>query len=123
MTTLRNNQLVTKTVGHVLGPRQEHAPADPRLARLGETVDIDADTRIRMARAIGRARASTLQDFEAGRRPEIEGLIGSVIELADRAGVPVPTIRHVAALLTARARSLGLLEPDRPASGAAAGAA
>lgn len=92
-------------------------------AAYGAPVDVDADTRIRMARAIGRARASTLQDFEAGRRPEIEGLIGSVIELADRAGVPVPTIRHVAALLTARARFLGLLEPDRPASGAAAGAA
>lgn len=88
-------------------------------AACGAPVDIDADARIRMARAIGRARPSTLQDFEAGRRPEIEGLIGSVIELADQAGVPVPTIRHVAALLTARARSLGLLEalPAVPAAG------
>ena len=78
-------------------------------AAYGVTVEGDARQRIERARVIGRARSSTLQDFEAGRRPEIEGLVGSVIELAGRAGVAVPTIRHLAALLNARARHLGLI--------------
>jgi 2-dehydropantoate 2-reductase len=78
-------------------------------AAYGIGIAMSTEARIDMARKIGRTRLSTLQDFEAGRRPEIEGLMGSVIELADRAKVPVPTIRNMAALLTARARHLGLV--------------
>jgi 2-dehydropantoate 2-reductase len=70
---------------------------------------IPTEARIEAARAIGSARPSTLQDFELGRRPEVEGLMGSVLELADRLKVPVPTIRQIHALLCARARHLGLL--------------
>ncbi len=76
---------------------------------LGVETGIDTETRITMARTIGRARLSTLQDFEKGRRPELEGLLGSVIELAARVHQPVPTIEHVAALTYARARALGLI--------------
>ncbi len=78
-------------------------------AALGTTVRVDTEQRVQMARSIGRSRPSTLQDFEAGRRPELEGLLDAVIELAAETGVPVPTIRHVAALTWARARQLGLV--------------
>ena len=89
-------------------------------AAYGVRIDMSTEARIDMARSIGQARLSTLQDIEAGRRPEIEGLMGSVIELADRKKIPVPTTRHLAALLTARARQLGLIAPlqsGSPASG------
>ncbi|MEZ5728617.1 MAG: 2-dehydropantoate 2-reductase [Burkholderiaceae bacterium] len=76
---------------------------------LGVPLSVGVERRIEMAREIGPARLSTLQDFEAGRRPELEGLLDAVIELAQRAGVDVPTIRQVAALARARARTLGLL--------------
>lgn len=78
-------------------------------AAWGVPIDMDFETRIEMARSIGAAKLSMLQDFDAGRRPEIEGIIGSVIELAQRADIEVPALRHVRALVTARARVLGLL--------------
>lgn len=78
-------------------------------AAVGVPLAIDVRQRLDMARTIGAARPSTLQDFEAGRRPELEGLVGAVIELADRAGLAVPTMRHVYSLALARARHLGLM--------------
>ncbi len=72
--------------------------------------DITADRRIEMAGKIGAIRPSTLQDFEAGRRPELEGLMGCVIELAEWGNVAVPTMRNVYALAVAKARHAGLLD-------------
>jgi 2-dehydropantoate 2-reductase len=81
-------------------------------AALGVHTGISTEQRIDMARSIGRARLSTLQDFEKHRCPELEGLLGSVIEVAQWVNVPVPTVRHVAALLYAKARGLGLIGAD-----------
>jgi 2-dehydropantoate 2-reductase len=78
-------------------------------AKMGISLTIDADARIAMARALGPVRTSTLQDFDAGRRPELDALVGAVIELAQWHQVPVPALRHVHALAQGRARSLGLL--------------
>jgi 2-dehydropantoate 2-reductase len=77
-------------------------------AALGVPLQIDADARIEMARGLGGARISTLQDFEAHRQPELGALVGAVIELADRHGVSVPMLRQVYTLAVARARTLGL---------------
>jgi 2-dehydropantoate 2-reductase len=44
-----------------------------------------------------------LEDVEAGRPLEVEGLLGVVVELAETLGVPVPASRTVYAL----ARGLG----------------
>ncbi len=71
--------------------------------------DITVDRRIEMAGKIGAVRPSTLQDFEAGRRPELEGLLGCVIELAEWGGIPVATMRNIYALAIAKARHEGLL--------------
>ena len=76
----------------------------------GLNPDITVDRRIEMAGKIGAIRPSTLQDFEAGRRPELEGLMGCVIELAEWGKVPVPTMRSIYALAMAKARSQRLLD-------------
>ena len=81
-------------------------------AAMGITIPVTTAQRIESARSIGPVRLSTLQDFDAGRRPELEGLLESVIELAQWTGVAVPTIRQIAALLRAKARSQGLLRHD-----------
>jgi 2-dehydropantoate 2-reductase len=78
-------------------------------AAMGIPLTIDADARIAMARALGPVRTSTLQDFDAGRRPELDALVGAVIELAQWHQVPVPALRHVHALAQGRAHALGLL--------------
>ncbi len=75
---------------------------------MGVAVAIDADARIAMARSLGPVRTSTLQDFEAGRPPELDALVGAVIELAQWYQVPVPALRQVHALAQAKARALGL---------------
>jgi 2-dehydropantoate 2-reductase len=49
----------------------------------------------------GATPSSTLQDRIAGRRPEHEGLLGPVVALGRRHGVPTPLTRAVLALLDA----------------------
>jgi 2-dehydropantoate 2-reductase len=75
----------------------------------GISVPMSAEQRIDLARQLGRAKISMLQDFEAGRPPEIDAIVGSVLELADLAGISAPTVRLVDALVRARAVHLGLL--------------
>ena len=45
---------------------------------------------------------------EAGRPLEIDPLVGTVLELADRLDIPAPALRHVSALLKLQAETLGL---------------
>jgi 2-dehydropantoate 2-reductase len=78
-------------------------------AAMGIPLTIDADARIAMARSLGSVRTSTLQDFDAGRRPELDALVGAVIELAQWHQVQVPALRYVHALAQGKARSLGLI--------------
>lgn len=77
-------------------------------ARLGVHVPMTPDQRIDLARQLGAARISMLQDLEQRRRLELGAIVGSVIELAERFGIDVPTVRHVHALARARTRALGI---------------
>lgn len=79
-------------------------------AHYGITIRMSPDERIDLARQLGSAKISMHQDFEAGRTPEIDAIVGAVIELAEWASVPVPTIRMIDALVRARARNLGLID-------------
>jgi 2-dehydropantoate 2-reductase len=73
--------------------------------RLGIVFASSVDERIETAAGVGNFKTSMLQDYEAGRRLEVEAIIGSVIELAERTAVAVPTLRTVMALLEMRVRS------------------
>jgi 2-dehydropantoate 2-reductase len=77
-------------------------------AHYGYPMPMTPDERIDLARSLGAAKISMLQDIERGRALELAPVVGSVIELAELAGLPVPTIRMVHALAQARARALGL---------------
>jgi 2-dehydropantoate 2-reductase len=77
-------------------------------AHYGYPMPMTPDERIDLARQLGAAKISMLQDIERGRTLELAPVVGSVIELAELAGLPVPTIRMVHALVLARARVLGL---------------
>jgi 2-dehydropantoate 2-reductase len=117
--------LAFNTVAAITGCNIKEIVDDPQLMRCvralleecllvahstGIKPDITVERRIEMAGRIGGVRPSTLQDFEAGRRPELEGLLGCVIELAESGGVPVPTMRNIYALAMAKARHQGLLD-------------
>jgi 2-dehydropantoate 2-reductase len=77
-------------------------------AHYGYPMPMTPDQRIDLARQLGAAKISMLQDLERRRPLELAPIVGSVIELADLAGLPVPTIRMVHSLAQARARALGL---------------
>jgi 2-dehydropantoate 2-reductase len=77
-------------------------------AHYGYPMPMTPDQRIDLARQLGAAKISMLQDIERGRSLELAPVVGAVIELAQLAGLPVPTIRMVHALASARAQALHL---------------
>jgi 2-dehydropantoate 2-reductase len=67
--------------------------------KLGVEFRVPLDKRIAGAEKVGKHKTSMLQDVEAGRDPEIDALVGSVLELADLTQTPTPQIRAVYALV------------------------
>jgi 2-dehydropantoate 2-reductase len=61
--------------------------------RVGIDIPVSIDRRIMGAARVGDHKTSMLQDLEAGRPMEIDAMTGSVVELGDRLGVPVPHLR------------------------------
>jgi 2-dehydropantoate 2-reductase len=76
--------------------------------RLGITIGITVEQRIDIARLLGPARISMLQDLEQHRPLELAAIVGAVIELAELTGVSVPATRTLHALVRARAAALGI---------------
>jgi 2-dehydropantoate 2-reductase len=66
--------------------------------RLGLKLPMSVEERLAVTRRLGDFRTSMLNDAEAGRPLEVEGLLGVVVELAERLGEPVPASRAVYAL-------------------------
>ena len=64
-------------------------------AAVGVQIAISNERRIEGARAAGYHKTSMLQDLERGRDPELDALLGAVIELAGRNHVDVPTLRAI----------------------------
>ena len=62
-------------------------------ARLGIELPISIDQRMAGAEKVGAHKTSMLQDYEAGRPMEIEAVVGAVVELGDRLGVPMLATR------------------------------
>ena len=61
--------------------------------------NVDVDARIEYAARLDDVKTSTLQDYERGRRLEVEPILGAVIELAERHDVSVPNLRAAYAAL------------------------
>jgi 2-dehydropantoate 2-reductase len=62
---------------------------------LNVELPLSIEKRMEGAAALGTHKSSTLQDLEAGKPLEIDALLGAVVELADGAGVAVPSLRTV----------------------------
>ncbi len=67
--------------------------------RLGITFRVTLEKRIAGAEKVGRHKTSMLQDVEAGRAPEIDALVGSVVEIARLTETATPHIDAVHALM------------------------
>ena len=78
-----------------LAIREIMAETEAVAAKLGIELPISIDQRMAGAEKVGAHKTSMLQDLEAGRPMELEAVVGAVVELGDRLGVPVPTTRTV----------------------------
>jgi 2-dehydropantoate 2-reductase len=75
-------------------------------SKLGITFRVPLEKRIAGAEKVGKHKTSMLQDFEGGREPEIEALVGSVVELGRLTQTPTPHIDTVYALAKLFAKTL-----------------
>jgi 2-dehydropantoate 2-reductase len=85
---------------------QMMAEAQAVAHKLGITFRVTIDKRIAGVEKVGAHKTSMLQDVEAGREPEVEALVGSVVELARLTETPTPHIDAVYALTRLLARSI-----------------
>ena len=74
---------------------------------VGVDAAIDPEARMDMARKLGAFKPSTLQDMEAGKKLEIDGLLIGTLEIARKAGVAAPFTESLAGLARLRAESTG----------------
>lgn len=80
---------------------------------VGVDADIDPEARIDMARVLGKFKTSMLQDLEAGKPLEIDGLLAGTLEIAAKAGVPAPFTESLFGLIRARAISSNQYRPTK----------
>lgn len=84
---------------------------------LGVAMRVPLERRLAGAEKVGEHKTSTLQDVESGRSLEVEALIGSVVEVGARLGIPTPSIEAVYASVklldeTLRVRGGGIRAPE-----------
>ena len=73
--------------------------------KLGMELPISIDQRIAGAEKVGEHKTSMLQDLEAGRPMELEALVGAVVELGERVGLPMSYTKTVYACTKLLAKS------------------
>ena len=74
--------------------------------QLGIEFRVSLEKRIAGAEKVGKHKTSMLQDIEAGRPPEIDALVGAVVELARLTETPTPHIDTVYSLVKLLARTM-----------------
>jgi len=63
--------------------------------KLGMELPVSIEQRMAGAEKVGEHKTSMLQDLEAGRPMELEALVGAVVELGERVGLPMACTRTV----------------------------
>jgi 2-dehydropantoate 2-reductase len=72
----------------------------------GIRIPVTIDERIEMSGRIGSSKLSMHQDVEKNRPLEVDAVVGSVVELARKAGIPVPMVEAVWGLIRERSRHI-----------------
>ncbi|MBJ26079.1 MAG: 2-dehydropantoate 2-reductase [Alphaproteobacteria bacterium] len=82
--------------------------------KLGVRFNIDVDTRIAGAKAVGHHRTSMLQDLILGRPIEIDALLGAINEIGDLLEIHTPVIDTVYSLLKNRVKNSSTFQKMNP---------
>jgi len=83
--------------------RKIMAEVEAVAAGLGMRLPVSIERRMAGAGEVGDHKTSMLQDFEAGRPLELEAVVGALVELGERLGIPTPHTRAVYACAKLRA--------------------
>ena len=75
---------------------------------LGIKFNATIDDRLEGTRRVADHKTSILQDLEAGRPMEVDGITGAVVELGRLLGVQTPMIDLIYSLMRQRSREAGL---------------
>lgn len=70
---------------------------------LGLDVTLDPERQIYLAEKAGHHKPSMLQDYEAGKRIEIDAIVGAMVEIAEMLSIAVPHIEEIYRALAAKA--------------------
>ena len=73
---------------------------------IGITFRVSIDKRIAGAEKVGEHKTSMLQDVETGREPEIDALVGSVLEIARLQGIATPHLDTVYVLVKSLSQTI-----------------
>ena len=73
--------------------REVMAEADSVARALGVEIGVSIDQRMAGAEKVGHHKTSMLQDVESGRPMELESVVGAVVELGEKLGIPMPHTR------------------------------
>ena len=73
---------------------------------IGVTFRVSIDKRIAGAERVGEHKTSMLQDVETGREPEIDALVGSVLEIARLQNIPTPHLDTVYVLVKSLSQTI-----------------
>ena len=79
--------------------------AEAVAGRLGIDMGISISQRLDGAEKVGHHMTSMLQDVETGRPPELEAIVGAVVELGNKMGLALPCTRAVYACVKLLAQS------------------
>ena len=85
--------------------------------RLGASFRVSIERRIDGAESVGKHKTSMLQDVEAGKPLEIDGMLGVVIELGEMTGVDTPALKALyacASLLNKKIQDESVYIKERP---------
>jgi 2-dehydropantoate 2-reductase len=74
-------------------------------AALGSQITISIPDRLAITERLGEHKTSMLQDFEAGKRVELDAILAAPVELAHLTSTPAPTLEALLALADLKARA------------------
>jgi len=93
------------------------AEAQAIAENLGASFRVTIERRIEGAESVGKHKTSMLQDVEAGKPLEIDGMLGAVIELGEMTGVDTPALKALyacASLLNRKIQQESVFIKQRP---------
>ena len=76
--------------------------------RIGAKFNVSIDDRIKGAISVIGHKPSTTQDLNAGKPLEIDPIIGSIIEIANKLNIETPNLKSVNSRLKLKAEKMGL---------------